>query len=1218
MTTSFSHRIPFKDRPAAETSLQRMMPVFESLRLSGAITQILGAALKDAANPDRAIINFERFLDSFPDQPRLLRKISRYPRQLEILIKLFACSQFFSDILIRHPAYLADLNDRKLLSSEKSRVQFKLEAARATADCATIESVMKALRRFQQSTLLRICAADLFGLLDIRTLTRQLSYLANALISESLQCAARITGIPADNFAVIAMGKLGGRELNYSSDIDLVFLAETPNEDAQKLGQRLIEILDKNIAGGFLYRVDMRLRPWGKTGLLVPSLEEYLQYFQSHALPWEKQALIKARYVAGNEALAQAFLHQSRPDIFNLSVDEIRAELQTMKGRIEQRLKMSGKQWGEIKSGEGSIRDIEFVTQFLQLVHGRRYPEIRSRNTLNALARLAACQILTPVDFRVLSEGYTFLRSVEHYLQIMDYRQTHRLPRQQSEMDFLARRMGFDEPNAGKQLKARYQEHSRVIRSVYRHHINREEKTSKLLPGADSAIDFQGINDTHLGRMAPAYSDTFSRETLQQHSEMANRLSKENLVEISTAPLTDNQWEVTIVGYDYPGELSLISGMLFIYGMDIIRGHIFTYEPLAAAPPSKPRFSGQRRSRFRKPFSGKNESKRKIVDVFIVVPQNGTPDHKTWFRFRDELTQFITLLKDKKQPYVIGELAKRFAAALPAISSKSTRLLPVEIEIDNTVSDNYTVLRIDTPDTIGFLYEFTNALALHNIHISRVSIQSYAERVHDTLYVTNLSGKKVTSAHGRRMLRMAILLVKQFTHLLPHSPNPVSAIKHFRDFVSQVFTQPDWPTALVALEQPEVLDALARLLGISDFLWNDFLRMQHNNLFPVLQNIEALALPKSRKNLEEALQSSTAEISDKAIFKKALNAFKDREMFRIDMRYILGNIPEFQQFSTELTDLAETVVKHSLHFACHHLVSEYGEPRSTNNEASQCSVCALGKLGGREIGFGSDIELMFIYQHDGKTDGQKTITNAEFYTKLVYAIKDIIKVKKEGIFEIDLRLRPYGDGGPLAVSFVAFQEYFHPDGPAWQYERQALIRLRPIAGDIALGETIQLARSEFLYQPRSFDIPALRAMREKQQRQLVSGGMLNAKYSPGAMVDLEYLIQALQIIHGADNPLLQTTNTSEAMKALFRAGILTPDDFQHLQAAYHFIHKLVEALRIVRGHARDLNVPAPDSDEYVYLCKRLGYNREVEKLQTDILFHKNLILQIVERIFAEM
>jgi glutamate-ammonia-ligase adenylyltransferase len=347
-----------------------------------------------------------------------------------------------------------------------------------------------------------------------------------------------------------------------------------------------------------------------------------------------------------------------------------------------------------------------------------------------------------------------------------------------------------------------------------------------------------------------------------------------------------------------------------------------------------------------------------------------------------------------------------------------------------------------------------------------------------------------------------------------------------------------------------------------------------------------------------------------ADWRETLNAFKDRELFRVDMRHILGHIAEFWQFSAELGDLAQVVVETACRLCVEELRAQLGTPCLQDGQPSPLSICALGKCGGRELGFASDIELMLIYAGNGQTTGPNVITTSEFYEKVVQAFVGAIRAKREGIFEVDLQLRPYGKAGSMAVSLDAFRRYFAPDGPAWAYERQALVKLRPIAGDHQLGQQVMALRDEFVYNGEPFDVTAMRAMRERQVRHLVTGGTLNAKYSPGGLVDLEYLVQGLQIMHGHRNPSLRLTNTREAMAALAAAGILPPDDYARLRRAHTFLRWLIDALRVVRGNAKDLTVPLADSEEFAFLARRLRYGSDVAQLREDLIRHTTCVQEL--------
>ena len=323
--------------------------------------------------------------------------------------------------------------------------------------------VMRALRRFKRRETLRIAYGDIIREQSLRAVTMQISFLADAVLEAALQAARRkfraqrgtprrTDGRPA-RFVVLALGKLGGLELNYSSDIDLIFLCEgegstdgkrpIPNVEFFNLVAReLMRMLTEKTELGSVYRVDMRLRPEGSRGPMVMDAGAASAYYDARGRTWERQAYIKARPAAGDLDLGREFLAGLTPWIFRryLSYDDITG-VKALKRRIERISR--GAAARDVKTGRGGIRDVEFVIQFLQLLNGGDLPELRTGNTLEAIARLEQVGCLTNTERSILEENYTFLRKIEHLLQIMLDLQTHLLPEDRDALGKLALRMGY-------------------------------------------------------------------------------------------------------------------------------------------------------------------------------------------------------------------------------------------------------------------------------------------------------------------------------------------------------------------------------------------------------------------------------------------------------------------------------------------------------------------------------------------------------------------------------------------------------------------------------------------------------------------------------------------------------------------------------------------------------------------------------------------------------
>ena len=432
------------------------------LRLVAKLAEQLDAALPRCPDPGMALTNLERFVAASPTPEATLEALATNPRAAEIAVQLFSTSQFFSELMIRDPSLLdwlrggADRRDRETLIGDLW----------ADLNGATTEEARRlALRWFRLREILRIGYNDIVRDLPLDLITLDLSHLADACVEVAYRLArlhaeqrhgspAGRDGRPA-RFVVLALGKLGGEELNYSSDIDLIFLYDVegqtdgpkPVSNAEffaKLGGEVVRFLSDHTALGMAYRVDMRLRPEGDQGPLARSLPSTLGYYQTAGRTWERQALIKCRPIAGDLDLGRDFLEAITPFVYRryLSAAEI-GEIKAMKRRIEQRTVSAGTAEVEVKTGHGGIRDVEFVVQFLQLLHGGENRDVRHANTLVALSRLEAVGCLTAEERGIMVDTYRFLRRVEHRLQTMFDRQTHEMPRGKEDQRTLAVRLGY-------------------------------------------------------------------------------------------------------------------------------------------------------------------------------------------------------------------------------------------------------------------------------------------------------------------------------------------------------------------------------------------------------------------------------------------------------------------------------------------------------------------------------------------------------------------------------------------------------------------------------------------------------------------------------------------------------------------------------------------------------------------------------------------------------
>ncbi|WP_455383509.1 [protein-PII] uridylyltransferase family protein, partial [Salinispira pacifica] len=423
------------------------------------------------------------------------------------------------------------------------------------------------------------------------------------------------------------------------------------------------------------------------------------------------------------------------------------------------------------------------------------------------------------------------------------------------------------------------------------------------------------------------------------------------------------------------------------------------------------------------------------------------------------------------------------------------------------------------------------------------------------------------------------------------------ALLRFENLTEEAFHISDDGRIEEFLKNPELLQGLARLLGASDFLWEDFLRLQYESILPMLdQGGRRSTLSVSRRELpgllEQRLSAAAAGSGGELGLeerRRVLNEFKDRESYLVDVDHIINPELDFFFLSRRLTAIAELVLRKSVALTLEELVATLGTPRTVAGIPARYAIFGLGKLGGAALGYASDIEVLFVYSDNGQTDGESRISNAEFFERLFRESVQAIETKREGIFQVDLRLRPHGSAGPVACSVENFLRYYSPGGEAHSYERLALVRLRAIGGDEELGRQIERIRDELVYTGSSIDLVQIRELRAIQLAEKTDGGRLNAKFSPGALVDLEYSVQILQVIHGKTNPALRTPRIHKALEALAEAGTILAEEAERLIQAYRFLRNLINGLRMLRGNAKDLFLPEAGSPEYTHLARRMGY-----------------------------
>jgi glutamate-ammonia-ligase adenylyltransferase len=494
--------------------------------------------LSQSYNPDIALNNFERLTEEIQDKDHLYSQLSGSPFLLQALTVLFSGSQMLTDALLSNPSYVDWLSDPDTLTKAKTRDMLYRDFYEMAGTDELTDQIPAFLRRFKKREYIRLGLRDLMGMVSLKENVEALSDLADICMQVAYEYSIKILkekyGTPMftdangevreSEFAILSMGKLGGRELNYSSDIDLIYIytssmGETEADSGQtvisnhefhtKLGQSITKALHEITSDGNVFRVDLDLRPDGKSGDLVNSLTSCETYYESWGRTWERQALIKARVSAGSQALGTEFLTMIRPFVYRRSLDfNAIGEVKSLKKKVDLNLKQNQLEKGHIKLGFGGIREVEFIVQSYQLLFGGRDQSLRDPNTSSLIKKLNARGFLTDEEYEQLRDAYIFLRNLENRVQISFGLQTYHLPKDEKNLAILARKMGFQGntyPELVEQLNGEFERHTQFVGTLY----------ANLFSGDD---DQQAAGDTAQQWAAQRELEgRFSEDTLKEY-----------------------------------------------------------------------------------------------------------------------------------------------------------------------------------------------------------------------------------------------------------------------------------------------------------------------------------------------------------------------------------------------------------------------------------------------------------------------------------------------------------------------------------------------------------------------------------------------------------------------------------------------------------------------------------------------------------------------------
>ena len=453
--------------------------------------------ISESFEPDRALNNFEKFITKVDSPEKYINIIKESEELLKTIIALFSGSQFLSDIAIKDENNIEYLL-KENLNVPKRKEKLHNEIKRILSYTNRAEENYSIIRKFKNREYLRVGLRDLLRKGDLTEIVKEFSDIADVCLQRVYEICEndfiKRYGEPfyytsdgekrKSEFTILSLGKLGGRELNFSSDIDILYLYSSDKGETQrtkknsneydtgiklhqyymKLSQMITNVIGEITEDSIMFRVDLRLRPEGKKGDIAYSLRSYEIYYESWGETWERQALLKARVSAGSQSLGNKFLKLIHPFIYRKYLDFTSIEeIRKVKERIDATLLIRGKDIENIKLGHGGIREIEFFVQSFQLIFGGRYELLQETNTLNVLKNLLILKFINENDYKKVSEAYIFLRELENRIQLSYGIQKHIIPEDANERKALARKMGMSDYNKERSV-------NRLI-EIYNYHI---------------------------------------------------------------------------------------------------------------------------------------------------------------------------------------------------------------------------------------------------------------------------------------------------------------------------------------------------------------------------------------------------------------------------------------------------------------------------------------------------------------------------------------------------------------------------------------------------------------------------------------------------------------------------------------------------------------------------------------------------------------------------
>ena len=1022
---------------------------------------VVAEAVERSADPVSAALAMGRITDHRSD---LAERLHNESDLLQTIVAVGAASPHLTRLLVTDDAAIDVLD----------HLEIRPAIDRDDAAC---------LARWKRLELLRIAARDLLGMDRLEATGSALAQLADDVLVDSV----RLAGLDGADLAVIAMGKLGGRELNYASDIDILLVGEADARPALAIARHA-------------WRVDVDLRPEGRDGPLSRSLDSYRAYWDRWAHTWEFQALIKARPVAGQPELGAAFSRAAAERVWTrpFGAEELRA-VRSMKARTEGEVARKGLSTRELKRGPGGIRDIEFAVQLLQLVHGRADSALRSPTTLTALSELAAAGYVAADDAEAFDRAYRFLRAAEHRLQLVEDQQVHALPTDATGRTRLARVMGFRDDatsTATAYFEQELRRHQATVRSIherlfFRPLLEAFTRPPSKIPARQSEDAPTGLSGAAIAERLAAFGFSDADRTRQAVQELTKGFSRSSRLMQQLLPLLFG-W----LSESPDPDLGLLGLRSLVTGR-------------------------HRRDQLVAMFRESPEAARRLCLLLGTSP--------------------LFNRAFERQPELLAELA-------------SADIL------------GHGVTRAD------LLGDWTGG---RQILDATSHVTTAAPGVSTpTAPSADAPGASATPSPGAAVSPGAPASPTTAPSTADPSPGPP-------DPAAITPTAPRPRTPAPAPTPPPGEGAPAPATGATAGL--TLLRAGTSSLaVPTFASGDG---PRSKDELRIQATTSLSWRAGPDERRQGLERLVRSEWLRLAAGDVLG-LRDVAATERGLATLAEVVLETAL---------KEVEPQVP------FAVVAMGRFGGGELSYASDLDVLFVYDSEQTAAGEATASSL-----MRYLNGDTPATR---LWTTDADLRPEGRHGPLARSVAAYQRYHERWAQLW--ERQALLRGRVVAGDPEVGRRFEEVMAPFVWDSPFTDdeVREIRKMKARIERERIPAGedpQFHLKLGRGSLSDVEWTVQLLQMQHR-----IRAEGTMTALDALVSADAIAADDAGVLRAAYRFCEEARNRLYLVRGQPGDA-LPGT-GPVLTHLARSLGTTPS--ELREEYRRRTRRSRQVVERLF---